>query len=748
VGRVTVLLPALHPPAARYGTIARQGPLGRLQSELRAKLVLVTAPAGWGKTSLLRDWCASAGAPATAWLSVDQGDNDLTRFWAGVIAALRTVHPQLGADTLRMLRAPGDKTPDAALTPLINDLARLPGRLTLVIDDLHLITSDDIARWFRFLVDHLPPTLGLIAATRSDPALPLARMRARGELAELRADDLRFSESEAAQLLNGTLGLALPPAAVQALHRRTEGWAAGLYLAGLSLRGCDDPDPVIRGITGDSRQIVDYFAAEVMQDQSTRVRAFLLQTSILDRFSGPMCDAVTQTSGSQTLLEELERSQLFLVPLDTTRRWYRYHTLFAELLRRELDQSDPGIAQLLHRRASAWHREHGSATEAIEHALAAADLAEVRELIVAHWQRLLSEGFIETVDSWLARLPPSLVIEDARLCLVKAHLAGHLGRLDEVEPWLAAVETATPAGPYPDGPSTMESAADLLRAQSSHLQGDLGRAESVSRRALELEEPRPSRWRSAALAMLGTSLFWLGRDAAAEPLLEQVADPTRPPDSNLASVWALGCLAAIAARQGDLDSCDRRLRQAARLAAAHDLGGHWTTATAVTTSAELLADRGRLREAEEAALQALTLARRVSARPETAHALLCLGRISAQAGNVDDARARTKEAGDVIARCPDPGILAALLSSAGQKPGLPSASPHPSRAGHGPRPDGLTPREAEVLDLLADGLTNSEIAARLVLSVYTVERHLQNSYRKIGARNRADATAYVVRRQA
>ena len=594
--------------------------------------------------------------------------------------------------------------------------------------------------------------MGLIAATRSDPALPLARMRARGELAELRADDLRFSAAETAQLLNGTLRLALSPTAIQALHRRTEGWAAGLYLAGLSLRGCDDPDQVIRGITGDSRQIVDYFAAEVMHGQSNRVRSFLLQTSILDSFSGPMCDAVTQTSGSQAVLEELERSQLFLVPLDSTRRWYRYHTLFAELLRRELDQSDPGLRQLLHRRACAWHREHGSVTEAIDHALAAADLAEARELIVAHWQRLLSEGFIETVDAWLARLPPPLVLDDARLCLVKAHVAGQLGRLDEVEPWLAAVEAATPACPYPDGPSTMDSAADLLRAQSCHMRGDLAGAESVSRRALELERKRSSRWRSAAVAMLGTSLFWLGQDAAASPLLEQVADPTRPPDSNLASVWALGCLGAIAARQGDIDSCDRRLRQASRLAAAHDLDGHWTTATAVTTSAERLADRGRLREAGEAALQALTIARRVRARPETAHALLCLARISARAGDVADARARTREASDVIANCADSGMLAALLSEAEQWPGPlpgqpPSASGHASRGGGDRRPDGLTPRESEVLDLLADGLTNSEIAARLVLSVYTVERHLQHAYRKIGARNRADATAYVVRRR-
>jgi LuxR family maltose regulon positive regulatory protein len=645
LGQVTVLLPALHPPAARYGTVARRALVDRLHGEMRAKLVLITAPAGWGKTSLLRDWCASGEAPPTAWLSVDQGDNDLTRFWTGVIAAVRTVYPRVGADTLRMLRAPGDKTADSALPPLINDLARLPNRLTLVIDDLHVITNEGIGEWLGFLLDHLPMTLGLIAATRSDPPLPLARMRARGELAELRADDLRFSEAEAAQLLNGTLGLALPPDGIVALHRRTEGWAAGLYLAGLSLRGREDPERVIRGITGDSRQIVDYFAAEVMQGQPPRVRTFLLQTSVLGRFSGPMCDAVTGVTGSQELLEELEKNQLFLFPLDTNRRWYRYHTLFAELLRRELDQSDPGLARLLHRRASAWHRQHGSVTDAIEYALAADDLADARELIVSSWQQLLSEGFIETVDSWLARLPSRLVTDDARLCLLKAWLARFLGRVDEIEPWLAAVEASTPAGPYPSGPSTVESAAAMLRAQSCHMQGDLAVAESASRRAVVLEENGSSRWRAAATALLGVSLFWLGQDAAAALLLERVVDPTRPADSNLASVWALGCLGAIAARQGDLDSCDRRLRQASLLAATHDLAGYWMTATAVTTSAELLAGRGQLREAKEAALQALMLARRGQAQPETAHALLCLARISSRAGDLADTRARARKRG-------------------------------------------------------------------------------------------------------
>jgi LuxR family maltose regulon positive regulatory protein len=745
-GAASVLLPALQPPVSRRGTVVRRALLDRLADDTPAKLVLVAAPAGWGKTSLLRDWCASGDGPRTAWLSLGEGDNDPARFWVGVIAALRTVVPGIGADALQVLRAPGRKTSASFLTPVINDLARLPERLTLVIDDFHLITSEAVAEHFGFLVEHLPRTLGLVMATRSDPVtLPLARMRARGELAEFRTDDLRFTEAETERLLNGTLCLALTADDVRALHQRTEGWAAGLYLAGLALRGRADRTRVIGELTGGSRPIVDYFAAEVLAGLPPRTRSFLARTSVLDRFSGPLCDMVTGARGSQGLLEELERIQLFLVPLDATRHWYRYHTLFAELLRHELDKSEPGLARLLHRRASAWHRQHGAVADAVEHALLAQDYAGARDLIAARWQPLLNEGLTETVDAWLGRLPPAMITEDSRMCLVKAWLARFLGRIDEVEPWLAAVEATGPAGPVTEGPRSAESAAAMLRAQSCHMTGDLAAAESAGRRAVELEADGAPRWHAAAQALLAVNLFWLGRDAEAGALFERVTDPTRPPASNLASLWALGCMAAIAARYGDRDACERRLTEAADLAAAHDIGGYWMTATALTVSAGLLADRGQPGEARRAANRALDLARRGRARPETAHALLCLARISAQAGDTDGARAHADEARTVISTFTSQGFLTGMLTEiAGlTDPGAePAGLAGPGRAR---RADGLSAREAEVLTLVADGHTNGEIAAELVLSVHTIERHLQNAYRKIGVRNRADAAAYMVR---
>jgi LuxR family transcriptional regulator, maltose regulon positive regulatory protein len=745
---VTVTLSGrLRPPAALHGSVARQPLLDLLAGHCAAKLVLVVAPAGWGKTSLLRDWFLAGEKPRATWLSVDRDDNDPAHFWAGVIAAVDAVCPGIGAAALQVLNTARVKTPDALIGPVINDLARMPERVTLVLDDFHLVTNTEILNGVAYLVEHLPPSLGLVVASRSEPSLPLARLRAGGEMAEIRADELRFSEAETRDLLNGTLGLALPPEDIHALLERTEGWAAGLYLAGLSLRGHKDPARFIQGFGGDDRQIADYLAAEVLSGLPPGARTLLLRTSVLSRFSGPLCDAVTDGSGSQSLLEELERSQIFLEPLDTTRNWYRYHRLFAELLRHELDRSEPGLAPALHRRASAWHRQHGSIGEAVDHAVLASDLAAARELIAGHSNALIDRGLADDVESWLDRLPPEMIIEDARLCLIRGFLGRRAGHPDEVKSWLAAAEAASPQGRLLDGPAPMESAASVLWADYHHLVGDLASAETASRRAAAAETAGTAQWQAEALAAVGANLFWRAQDAEASMILEQVAGPTRSLASNVASVRALGCLAAISARAGDLESSERRVHKATDLAARHGLDEYWITSTAMVTSAELSADRGELTEAETAALAALERARRGQARLETASALLCLAKIRSRTGNADDARARISQASNVIGRCAAPGILTELLTEterlAGQRVAAPIPIPH-QRSGASP-PDSLTRREAQVLELLAAGKTNNEIAAQLVVSIHTVERHLQNAYRKIGVRNRADAAAYIVR---
>jgi LuxR family maltose regulon positive regulatory protein len=725
--------------------VVRQALLDRLDEGISAKLVLLVAPAGWGKTSLLCDWYSSRESERTAWLSVDQGDNDPVRFWAHVIAAVNTVCQGIGATALEALTAPGVKTADAVLSLVINDFASIPAPVTLVVDDYHLIANKAIQESMAFLAEHLPPALGLVLASRSDPALPLARLRARGQMAEIRADELRFSEAETTQLLNGTVGVTLPPDAVHALHHRTEGWAAGLYLAGLSLRGREDADRQVHAFHGDDRQIVDYLAAEVLDGLPPELRSLLLRTSILERLSGPLCDAVTGASGSQRLLEEIERSQLFLVPLDSARRWYRYHTLFAELLRHELDVSEPGLAPVLHRRASMWHREHGSVSDAISHAIAASDLTDARELIVSNWNPLVHQGLVGTVESWLDQLPPEMMVEDARMCVIRAFLARHLGHLDEVDPWLEAAAAAAPQGPFSQGPSSVESAAVMVRAGQLFMTGDLAASESASRRAAELEAAGTARWRAVTSGTLGAVLCWRGQDAEARTILEQVVAPTRAAVSNLATLWALGCLSLIAVRSGDAESCERYLDKAAKLAAHHGLGQYWAIATVALARAELAESRGELGEAEDAALRALHISRRGQARLEAAYALLCLARIKASAGRRDDARAYLSEARDRIGTCPDPGILAEVMAKTDRLAGQQLPIPRPRPGSLPRRPDGLTAREAQVLELLSAGDTNNEIAVKLVVSVHTVERHLQNAYRKVGVRNRADAAAYITR---
>ena len=731
---------ALYPPAGRPGTVARQALLDGLAESLAARLVLMVAPAGWGKTSLLRDWWLAAQDSGAAWLSAGEGDNDPVRFWSGVIAALGAAAPGTGAAALETLAAHGALTPGWVET-LLDELASIPRRITLVIDDFHLITSPEVRAGFEFLVEHMPPALSLVVAGRCDPELPLARLRARGELAEIGADQLRFSQEEAELLLNQTLGVALPPDEIHALWQRTEGWAAGLYLAGLSLRGQKDGHPAgfISALAGDDRHIFDYLATEVLAGLPPRIRTFLLRTAVLGRFCAPLCDAATSSAGSQDLLEEIEHRQLFVVPLDNARRWYRYHDLFAEALRRELDRAEPGLALLLHRRASAWHRQHGTAAEAIDHAIAAGDLSEARELIARHWQEVLNEGLAVTVASWLDRLPPEMVASDAQMCLIRALLASLQGRPEDMEPWLAAAEAAAPQSTGFHGSASAESATCFFRALHHCLDGDLAAAEPVSRRAAELElESGSAYWRARTIALFGAILFWRGHDADARVLLERAIRPVHQPVDNLARQLALSFMAAISCWQGDREAAGRYAREAADLGTRSRL-----TVVADVVSADLLAGRGELAAAETAALAALDVARHHRWRLDTAAALVGLATIYTRAGRAAEAQIRLDEASDLIATFPDPGMLASLLADAKGAAG--QSAPVPAPRTRARRPDGLTDREAQVLSLLTRGCTNHEIAAELVVSVHTVERHLQNAYRKVGVRNRADASAYMAR---
>src|SRR5580692_2693799 len=423
-GPDVLLATKLHVPRSRPGFVPRPRLAGALDEGLALRLILVCAPAGSGKTALLADWAPSGNRPV-AWLSLDAADNDPVRFWRHTVAALDRARPGIGERVGLLLGPPAPASFKGLVAALINDLAAQPGdgEVLLVLDDYHLIDAQPVHVSLGFLLEHLPPGLHLVLASRADPPLPLARLRAGGQLAELRAADLRFTAEEAAALLRESAGADLPAAAVAALAARTEGWVAGLQLAALSLRGQADPAGFVAAFSGSHRYVLDYLAGEVLDRQPEEVRALLLQTSVLERLSGGLCDAATGLTGGQVMLEQVERANLFLVPLDEVRGWWRYHHLFADLLRARLQQQYPDRLGALHRNAAAWSEEHGLADDAVRHAVAAGETTWAARLVEQYFDAvyiLRSEG--ATVQRWLAALPAELVQSRPRLLLAQALL--------------------------------------------------------------------------------------------------------------------------------------------------------------------------------------------------------------------------------------------------------------------------------------------------------------------------------------
>jgi LuxR family transcriptional regulator, maltose regulon positive regulatory protein len=469
-----LLTTKLHMPGAQPGFVARPRLVRQLDDGLDRGLVLVCAPAGSGKTSLLASW-ARAGSRPVAWLSLDPGDNDPARFWRHVFAALDLARPGMGARVAPLLSQSEPPPSEVLVTVLINELAE-PGEVVLILDDYHLIESRRLHDAMDFLVSHLPQGLRLVLASRSEPPLPLARLRARGQIAEVDAGELRFTAAEAAELLAGTV----PGEAVTALTRRTEGWAAGLRLAALSLRGQSDTARFVAEFSGSNRYVLDYLTEEVLESQPKDIRGFLLETSVLDRLSGPLCDALTGRSDSQPMLERIERAGLFLVPLDDVRGWWRYHHLFADLLRARLDAEQPGRARDLHSLAARWHEEHGLTDDAIRHALAAGDMTEAARLIERHFDAAYMTGERATIQRWLSAVPDSVMLQRPRLRLARLFAVLVFGDVPAAAMLLGAEDAGTGSA-EPFSPSVGEAASLLVnipagfaiaRAWLAYLRGD------------------------------------------------------------------------------------------------------------------------------------------------------------------------------------------------------------------------------------------------------------------------------------
>lgn len=567
----------LHPPRRRRTLVARPRLTGLLARVREASLTLVSAPAGFGKSTLLGEWAhlAREEGDAVAWLSLDAREGDPATFVAHLLAACRAALPDVGAaaEAGRESGAPAD----TVLASLLTDLASAPGDVVVVLDDVHVVEARAVHDALAFLLDNLPPRVHLVLGTRADPPVPLARLRARGELVEVRAADLRFTPAEAARYLTEAMGLSLADGDVAALEGRTEGWIAALQLAALSLQGRDDAAAFVAAFSGDDRYVVDYLVEEVLLRQPPEVRDFLLRTSVLARLTGDLCDTVTGRDDGRATLERLERANLFLVPLDDRRRWYRYHHLFADVLQARLLDEAPTAVPELHRRASAWFEQHGDRAEAIRHAFAGGDVARAADLVELALPDARRERRDATLRSWFEALPddvvrsrPVLAVGDVGSHMVLGEVAGVERRLADAERWLTATADDRAGMVVVDREAFagLPGVVATYRAALALLAGDLEGTMRHARRALDLAGPADHLGRAAPGALLALALWASGDLDGARPRYLTAIDDLEAAGHRSDALGCTLALSDILLAQGRLADAENAVEDALRRTAA------------------------------------------------------------------------------------------------------------------------------------------------------------------------------------
>jgi LuxR family maltose regulon positive regulatory protein len=637
--------------------VSRPHLVARLNETLNTRLTLISAPAGFGKTTLLSEWIPHSHR-CVAWVSLDASDNDPIRFWIYGIAALQQLQPGLGESVLMFLQAPQPPALDLILASLLNELAAFPDEFALVLDDYHLIENPALHDNLAFLLDHLPPNMHLILTSRTDPALPLARLRAHRHLSEIRAADLRFTPDEAAAFLNKVMGLSLSAEDIAALETRTEGWIAGLQLAALSMQGRHDLSNFIRAFTGSHAYIVDYLTEEVLQRQPESVQTFLLQTAILERLSGPLCDTITGQANSQAVLERLQYTNLFIIPLDDERHWYRYHHLFGELLRARLTQTYPDKVPELHRRASDWFERAGLLPEAIQPALAAGAIEQAAAWIETLTPSLLANsGIHQSIESWLAALPEPVVRARPLLCLGHAWLFIHSFDLGPAVAWVEAATQALPANTNGDARRTSGAIA-ATRAYTAAL-GRIVAPEYVrtwAEQALDQLEPDDATFRSIASMSLGQAALAQGQTGQAEQAFGEAAAAGQAAGimhiAVVSTVFRISVLLTRAERRRALAICRTALAWAAeqRGPVARGVG------MLSVLLADLLREGNDLEAALPPAIEGLRSLRYFEQKPLILIASFTLARLHLARGEVEDAAAILAEARSLI----PPGPYAVL----------------------------------------------------------------------------------------
>ena len=606
---VPILATKLYMPTLRTGIVPRPRLVEKLNRGIQGPLTLVSAPAGYGKTTLLAEWRSGPGSRTPiAWLSLDNEDNDPSRFLTYLATALGALKAGIGESALAILQSPQSPPPQVILTSLINNLVdALVTPYALVLDDYHVITSQSVHDAITFLLDHLPPQMHLVLLTRADPPLPLANLRARGQVMELRAADLRFTVEEATAFLNQAMGLVLSAEQVKALEQRTEGWVAALQLAALSMQGRDDTAAFISSFTGSHRYIVDYLAEEVLDRQPVAVREFLLKTSILDRLTGALCEAVTDGSGGQAMLKMLAQSNLFLIPLDDERRWFRYHHLFADLLRNRLRQSvSPEALADLHRRASEWFDNHKMLNEAIGHSFAAQEYEEARRLMRDYFPGWFLAENRAQVFQWLEKFPKDFLKAEPWLCLVYAWTVWSWGKMSEAETYLdfaqQALDRPEIASKLPVGDLEYDGLpAEILgfRALIANTKNDSRQAVELANQALALAPEKAHTIRGIAYNDLNAAYRSLGEmDKAIEAcrLGLKEAQAGHETGTVVSSLQMLGVTLAI---QGRLHEAAQVYREGMEFAQMKGQANFPAYGLIRIRQAELLYEWNRLGEAED-----------------------------------------------------------------------------------------------------------------------------------------------------
>jgi LuxR family maltose regulon positive regulatory protein len=725
----------LHAPTSRKEWVERR-PLIQALAGAAAKLILVDAPAGFGKTTLVAQWRSSTIEERSfAWLSLDRADDDPGRLWWHVVCALQRACPGFdGEGILRAVRVQGPDIAGTVLPMLVNELAALPGPTVLILDDYHVIKEPSCHNQIAFLLLHLPPSTQLVLITRADPPLPLARLRAAGDMAELRAQDLQFSPAEVAGLLRAISAIELSEPDLADLLERTEGWPAGVYLAALSLRGHPSPSAFIHQFTGDNRFIVDFLAEEVLSRQPGEIRQFLMRTAILGRFCAPLCDAVAGSANAAEIIDVLERENLFIVPLDETRQWFRYHHLFAQVLHTQLTSTEPGLVPTLHERASAWHRQWGSVGEAVKYALAAGDMANAAALIARHWYAYVSVGRVATVRRWMDSLADEQIAANPLVAHCAAWAAALTGEPEPVRRWLPVLEAGHHEGPLPDGMRSLKSSAALLRGVYGF--DGLRVMRESARMAADLENNPKSPWHALARGALGFSLYLSGElHEAAETLGEAERSEAPVP---LIRILTLSTSSLVAAELGRLPRAMELASGARAVAADGDLSDTPQCSLAYTATGAVLAMQGRLDEARSEFTRGVHCRLRAPGMSPwaTLEALLRLAQVLLDLGDDSGAAEAIDEAQDVLTFFPD-GVeaLRARVEKLRRRLVV--------RPRGGADADSLTEREMAVLRLLRGTLSLREIGQELYVSPNTIKTHAQAIYRKLGVSTRHDAVAHA-----